>query len=116
MRRSSDLYEEWNNTGCRYALWEDIQWDFSDRFFWDEEAVWAKVGNHTFLSTSELETWIFGDEGNKRSDRTPFYDKGLSPSTWLLNDLTSPPTFFLSASLVPSVGVSGDRASLACCG
>ena len=88
-----DLYENWTQTGCRYAMWEDLDFDFYERFYWKPEDLWALISNNTFLSTHELEAWVFGDEGNARGDRTPYYDSGISPTAWLVDDLEAPPIY-----------------------
>lgn len=88
-----DLHADWNSTECRYAIWEGIAHDFYDRFLWDEETFWARAENNTFLSTSDLEAWIF--------DRS-LYDQGVSPNGWLLNDLGAPPQY-----LWPSFQLTG---------
>ena len=88
-----DLYENWTQTGCRYAMWEDLDFDFYERFYYKPEDLWALIGNNTFLSTHELEAWVFGDEGNARGDRTPYYDSGVSPTAWLVDDLEAPPIY-----------------------
>ena len=54
--------EGWTDSGCRYMIWASIWEDFYERFFWSEELKWAAGLNHTYLSTNDLENFIFGDE------------------------------------------------------
>ena len=88
-----DLYDTWNNTGCRYAAWEDIGLDFYGRFNWTDERIYAAAGNNTFVSTGELEEYILGDLGSSRGQRAPLYDNTMIPTQWLLGDVESTPVF-----------------------
>lgn len=53
---------------------------------------WFEQGGEAFTSYTQLEDGLLGDEGNKRGDRTPVYDRGTRPEVWLDGDLTGTAT------------------------
>jgi hypothetical protein len=78
-----DLHDNWTDSGCRYASWDGIAWDFYGRFNWTDHQIWETIGNNTFLSTAELEAFVLGDDGSTRGGRAPNYDNTMLPTQWL---------------------------------